>query len=349
MIVDPAFYLTAIPAVILVGFAKGGFAGLGLLAMPLMALTISPVQALAIMLPILMVQDVVTVWSYRRSWDPTNIVRLLPGAVIGIGIGYLLAAYVSEDAVALTIGMVAVSFALRRLVLERGGRIPQAAVAGRIGGAVWGAASGFTSMVAHAGGPPFQIYILPQRLHRRDRGGNGSDLLRHSECHQGGAILRPWGSSRPPTSPASLALFPLAVASTIAGIWAIRRIASQRFYTLIYILLVFVGGKLVYDGVSGILGLSHPLCAPYSSIAISAALPPAAAGIDRDRLLEPEARQIMWSARFRTGSGKPVAGRKAWTPTTAADHVAVGVDIADGEPLDHLLSPSPRCAYAGRA
>lgn len=253
MIVDPAFYLTAIPAVILVGFAKGGFAGLGLLAMPLMALTISPVQALAIMLPILMVQDVVTVWSYRRSWDPTNIARLLPGAVIGIGIGYLLAAYVSEDAVALTIGVVAVSFALRRLVLERGGRMPQAAVAGRIGGAVWGMASGFTSMVAHAGGPPFQIYILPQRLHREIVVGTGAIFFAILNVIKVAPFFA-LGQFSPANLTTSLALFPLAVASTIAGIWAIRRIASERFYTLIYILLVFVGGKLIHDGVTGIMG-----------------------------------------------------------------------------------------------
>ena len=78
MITDPLFYPAAVPAVILLGLAKGGFSGLGLLSLPLMALVVSPVQAAAIMLPILIVQDVVTVWAYRHTWDRRNVVILLP-------------------------------------------------------------------------------------------------------------------------------------------------------------------------------------------------------------------------------------------------------------------------------
>ena len=77
MITDPLFYVAAVPAVILLGLAKGGFSGLGLLALPLMALVVSPVQAAAIILPILMVQDVVSVWAYRHTWDRRNVVILL--------------------------------------------------------------------------------------------------------------------------------------------------------------------------------------------------------------------------------------------------------------------------------
>ena len=254
MISDPAFYLAAIPAVILVGFAKGGFAGLGLLALPLMALTISPVQALAIMLPILMVQDVVTVWSYRHSWDKTNIQRLLPGALLGIAAGYFLAAYVSEDAVALTIGVVSVSFAMRRLVLERRATLPAASVAGPIGGAVFGVLSGFTSMVAHAGGPPFQVYV-PAAAACTARSWWGPAPIFFAILNV--VKVAPFfmlGQFSPENLATSLALFPLAIAATIAGIWLIRRIDSLRFYTLIYILLLGVGGKLIHDGLGGMLG-----------------------------------------------------------------------------------------------
>ncbi len=92
MIVDPLFYAAAIPAVILMGLSKGGFSGLGLLSLPLMALVVSPVQSAAIMLPILIVQDVVTVWAYRHAWDRRNVAILVPSATLGILAGYLLAA-----------------------------------------------------------------------------------------------------------------------------------------------------------------------------------------------------------------------------------------------------------------
>lgn len=251
MITDPVFFALAIPAVILLGFAKGGFAGLGLLAVPLMALTISPVQALAIVLPILLVQDAVGVWSYRHSWDPLNLKRLLPGAAIGIVLGFALAAYVPEEAIALTIGLISVVFAVRRLLLERGGKVPAATLAGVAGGWLWGGISGFTSMVAHAGGPPFQVYILPQRLHREIMVGTGAVFFAILNVLK----LLPFmllGQFSPENLATSAVLFPLAVAATFAGVWLVRRVESARFYTFIYILLIFVGGRLIWQALSGL-------------------------------------------------------------------------------------------------
>jgi len=85
MITDIWFYAAAVPAILLVGLSKGGFAGgLGILGVPLMALVISPLQSAAIMLPILVLMDMIGVWAYRDSFDKTNLLILLPGAVIGI-------------------------------------------------------------------------------------------------------------------------------------------------------------------------------------------------------------------------------------------------------------------------
>src|ERR687890_2240541 len=115
MITDPLFYAVAVPAVILVGLSKGGFRGLGLLSLPLMALVISPVRAAAIMLPILIVQDTVAVWAYRSQWDGRNLIILLPSAAVGVVLGYLLAEYVSDAGVALAVGLLSVGFAVRQL------------------------------------------------------------------------------------------------------------------------------------------------------------------------------------------------------------------------------------------
>jgi uncharacterized membrane protein YfcA len=116
MLTEPSFYATAIPAVILLGLAKGGFAGLGVLGMLLMALTIPPVQAAAITLPILMVQDVFSVWVYRPSFDPVNLRILLPGAVAGILLAYLLASRVPDAVVSLVLGTILIVFAFRRFL-----------------------------------------------------------------------------------------------------------------------------------------------------------------------------------------------------------------------------------------
>src|ERR687898_3252010 len=110
MITDPLFYAVAIPAVTLLGLAKGGFSGLGMLSLPLMALVVSPVQAAAITLPILIVQDVVSVWAYRYTWDKRNVAILVVGATSGILTGYLLAAQVSDAAIKLAVGVISIAF-----------------------------------------------------------------------------------------------------------------------------------------------------------------------------------------------------------------------------------------------
>ncbi len=251
MINDPFFYAAAVPAVILVGLAKGGFSGLGLLSLPLMALVVSPVQAAAIMLPILMIQDVVTVWAYRRAWDGTNLMRLLPGATLGTLAGYLLAARVSDHAVELVIGIVSITFAIRRLVLERGGRVPPPARPGRLAGWFWGSVAGFTSMVAHAGGPPFQVYVMPQRLPREVFVGTGAMFFAIMNWIKVPPYLA-LGQFTAANVSTALALFPLAIVATWAGVWLVRRVPTKGFYTAVYCLLVLVGGRLVWEGARGL-------------------------------------------------------------------------------------------------
>jgi uncharacterized membrane protein YfcA len=253
MITDPLFYAAAVPAVILLGLAKGGFSGIGALSLPLMALVASPVQAAAITLPILIVQDVVSVWAYRHTWDRRNIAILVPSATLGIGLGYLLAARVSDGAVELAVGGIAVAFAARRLIVERRATPPEPAPADVPRGAFWGAVVGFTSMIAHAGGPPFQIYVMPQRLARDVFVGTGAIVFALVNWIKVVPYLA-LGQFTHENMTTSLALFPVAIASTWAGVLLVRRVTGERFYTIVYALLILVGLKLVWDGGSALLG-----------------------------------------------------------------------------------------------
>src|SRR5215510_3198483 len=106
IVTDPLFYLLAIPAVTLLGLGKGGFAGVGMIATPLLALALPPLQAAAIILPILIVQDAISVWVYRRDWDAWNLKVLLIGSVFGVGIAGLLASHVSDAHVRLLVGLI---------------------------------------------------------------------------------------------------------------------------------------------------------------------------------------------------------------------------------------------------
>ncbi len=260
MLTDPFFYAVAIPAVILLGLAKGGFAGIGVVATPLLALAISPVLAAAILLPILIVQDVVSVWAFRKTWDSGLLKLMLPAAAVGIFLGWALAAFVSPAAVELAVGLISIVFALQRLWAERAVKVSEQVGAqsfrGGAGrpwlGALCGLTAGFTSQIAHAGGPPFQIYVLPRRLPRDTFIGTSAIFFAVVNWMKVPAYIA-LGQLTPKVLATAGVLLPLAIASTWAGVWLVRRVPAEGFYRLIYVLLVAVGGKLVFDGAAALL------------------------------------------------------------------------------------------------
>src|SRR5687767_7673302 len=132
--------------------------------MPLLALVISPVQAAAIVLPVLIVQDVVGVSAFRRNLDRDVLKLLIPWAAVGIVAGYLLAAKVSATVVLGVLGAISILFAAYRLWISRGGRVQAPVNAPPALGVALGIATGFTSQIAHAGQPPFQMWVLPKAL-----------------------------------------------------------------------------------------------------------------------------------------------------------------------------------------
>jgi uncharacterized membrane protein YfcA len=243
------FFLLAVPAVILLGLAKGGFAGMGALSLPMLALAISPVRAAAILLPILIVQDLVGVWAFRKSWDRYVLAWTLPGAVFGIVLGYLFAAQVSADAVLGLVGAISLLFGGYRLWRERGLAVATSANAPGWVGALCGVASGFTSQVAHAGQPPFQLWVLPRRLPRDVLVGTTAIFFAAVNWIKVPAY---WalGQFDSANLIAAGLLMPLAILSTLAGVWLVRRIAPERFYTAIYVLMMLVGGKLIWDAIA---------------------------------------------------------------------------------------------------
>ena len=251
MITDPWFYVVAVPAVLLVGLSKGGFAGgLGILGVPMMALVISPLQAAGILLPILIVMDMVGVWAYRKSFHIRNLAIMVPAAAMGILVAALTASYVTDSFVRLLIGTIAVAFALDHWIGRRATADPKSVSHWK--GSTWGAVGGFTSFVAHAGGPPFQIYMLPQKLDKRLYVGTSVmfftavNLIKVPPY----ALLGQFEIANLSTS---LVLMPLAPLGMWMGIRALNLIPEGPFYRFAYAALFLVGAKLLWDGFDGLL------------------------------------------------------------------------------------------------
>ena len=184
IIADPLFYLLAVPAIIALGLGKGGFAGIGMISTPLLALSVPPLHAAAILLPILLCQDVISVWVYRRQWSAWNLKVLLPGALVGVGAAWLFAAYVPNAYVEIAVGVTGVCFALYNWF----GKVPaQPQRPTVMVGMFWGSLAGFTSTIIQVGAPPYQAHIKARQAHA-DR--HDHHLLRAGQRDETRAVFR---------------------------------------------------------------------------------------------------------------------------------------------------------------
>lgn len=243
---DPSFYLAAVPAVALIGLSKGGLGGaLALMGVPLLSFTVPPVQAAAILLPILVVMDMFALWSWRGYRDPTTLKYMLPGAMVGIAVGWATAALVTAAMIKLIVGLVAVIFALRWWLTRRS---PHASTGhNALRGAFWGVGAGFTSFVAHAGGPPYQIYALP--LGHDPRTYTGTSTIFFAVVNA--VKLVPYfalGQFDATNLKASAVLMPVAPVTILIGVWAVKRMNREVFYPLMYTMVLLVALKLLWDG-----------------------------------------------------------------------------------------------------
>jgi len=237
-------------AVTITGLAKGGFAGIGILATPILVTVMPPLTAVSVMLPILLVQDAMSVTAYRRTVDWATLRILMPGAVLGIGLGYLLAAWVNTDMVTLIIGVIALGFAVYFGIKNRIKDALPVRPRGWVG-VLCGAGSGFTSMISHAGTPPFQIYAMTLRLPRDLFVGTSVVFFAMVNTVK----VVPYvalGQMSGATLVTSALMVPLSLLATWAGIWLVRRIDPERFNYVILGLLGAVGLWLILDGLRGL-------------------------------------------------------------------------------------------------
>jgi len=248
IVTDPLFYLLAVPAILALGLGKGGFAGIGMISTPLLALTMPPLQAAAILLPILLIQDVISVWAYRHQWSAWNLKVLVPGAVVGVAAAGLFAAKVPNAYIELAVGTTGVCFALYTWLgkVPAEPRRPSAPVA-----MFWGALAGFTSTIIQVGAPPYQVHILPQRLDKLTLIGTTIIFFALVNVMK----LVPYfalGQFSSRTLGTSLVLLPFAVAANLFGLWLARRTPTAQFYQIAYLLMFFISLGLIWQGAAAL-------------------------------------------------------------------------------------------------
>ena len=246
LLTNPAFMAVAIIGVCLLGVSKGGFLGLGVMALPLMSLFVPPLQAAAIILPTAVAQDFLTLWIYRRDWSAWNIKIMLPSMIVGMFLAWLMAASLSAAHIRLAIGLIATLFVLRHWTaksLERW--MPKPSVAT---GVIFGALGGVTTMLANAGGSSWQIHLLPQKIEKLPYIGTLSILFAASNVVKVPGFLT-LGYLTRDNLLVGLTLVPIALLANFVGIWMVRRVSTELFYRIAYVLMFIIAVELIRSSV----------------------------------------------------------------------------------------------------
>jgi len=243
--------LVTFAGVFLICFMKGAFGGgFAIVGIPLLSLVMDPVTAGGLLAPLFIAMDLFGLRYWKPStWSKPDLRLLVPGLVVGIGVGYGLFRVLDHRAIAIV--MAAVTLAFVGMWFLRGGDVVVQPRSSRKAVAA-GVTSGITTMVAHSGGPPLAMYLLPLGLSKQVYAGTTSMFFTV------GNIMKaaPWLFLARPVG-AVWTLMAICLLGIPAGVWLgwrlHARLDQRQMYRACYGLLVVTAMKLLWDGASGYL------------------------------------------------------------------------------------------------
>ncbi|MDE2384446.1 MAG: sulfite exporter TauE/SafE family protein [Alphaproteobacteria bacterium] len=251
---DLLYWSLALLASFLVGASKGGLPLVGLLSVPLLSLVMPAGQAAGLTLPIYILSDMYGLWIYRREFDKRNIYILVPAGAIGIAVGWATAHMTNENMVKLFVAVIGIAYCLDaiskawRKVPSKPADVPR--------GMFWGTIAGFTSFVSHAGGPPYNMFVLPQRLEKMIYAGTTTIIFAAINMMK----LPPYwflGQVNVSSLNQCLYLAPIALFGAWAGYKLTGVLPEKIFFRSIEVALLIVSVLLIKESVPPLWAMAH--------------------------------------------------------------------------------------------
>jgi uncharacterized protein len=239
------FWSVALFATFLVGASKGGLPLVGVLSVPVLSLVMSPVMAAGLLLPLYIISDVYGLWLYRKHYSLLNMKILLPALTVGILIGWAAATHTNEHVVKLFVATIGLLYCLDAILKSRRGEVA-AKPADIPRGAFWGTIAGFTSFVSHSGGPPYQMYVLPQKLDKMTYAGTTTILFAIVNLLK---VPPYWmlGQINVGSLETCVLLAPMSLVGAFAGFHATKILSEKLFFRVVELALFIVSVMLIWD------------------------------------------------------------------------------------------------------
>jgi uncharacterized protein len=246
---DLWFWTFAIIATLLVGASKGGLPGVGVLGVPVLAQVTSPVVAAGLLLPLLIVSDWYGIWMYRKNFNLRLIKLMVATGCIGLLVGWAMAHVTNDAVVKLIVGIIGLFYFVDAILKRNREVVPASESIPRA--TFWGSIAGFTSFVAHAGGPPYQMYVLPLKLDKMTYAGTTTIVFAIINFLK----LPPYfilGQINLVSLEICAWLAPVSLLGAFVGYRLTTTLSEKLFFRLVEAALVLLSVKLLYDGISAL-------------------------------------------------------------------------------------------------
>ncbi|MBO6675508.1 MAG: sulfite exporter TauE/SafE family protein [Rhizobiales bacterium] len=240
------FWIVAGLAAFILGLSKGGMPVVAILSVPLLSLLMDPALAAGLLLPLYLIADCYALYLFRKAFSVRNLKILIPAVGVGVLIATFAVSSVPADGVKLLLALIGFSYLFNTIRKRLAQREVEPKPADVPRGLFWGTLAGITSYIAHSGGPPYQAYVLPQKLEKMSYLGTTAIVFACLNWMKVPAYIYV-GQMNWQSIQQALWLAPFALLGAWSGAQISRLLPEKIFFLLIEIALGLVSVKLLFE------------------------------------------------------------------------------------------------------
>ncbi len=248
---DISYYLIVSLSILLFAISKSGFSGggLALISVTLLSITYGPLTAIAILMPMLIVCDVIALFLNRKNFEYKILWSIAPYSLLGVIIGTILFKFINLSMISIFIGSISLLYVLLNYLIADNRNLKKIPFYGSK--SFWGALAGFTSFVLHSGGLPLNIYFMS--IYNKKVQFVAGVVFSIALINLFKLIPYFYLEILNFEKLYSYLIFsPIAVIGVILGHWMNSKLSDNSFFTIINIFVVIGSLRLIYLGLVGL-------------------------------------------------------------------------------------------------
>ncbi len=248
---DISYYLIVSFSILLFAISKSGFSGggLALISVTLLSITYGPLTAIAILMPMLIVCDVIALFLNRKQFEYKILWSIAPYSLLGVIIGTILFKFINLSMISIFIGSISLLYVLLNYLIADNRNLKKIPFYGSK--SFWGALAGFTSFVLHSGGLPLNIYFMS--IYNKKVQFVAGVVFSIALINLFKLIPYFYLEILNFEKLYSYLIFsPIAVIGVILGHWMNSKLSDNSFFAIINIFVVIGSLRLIYLGLVGL-------------------------------------------------------------------------------------------------